>query len=60
MLKAQLLLVQRKQSRAPSLIKWQRLFFAGASGWVPLIARLSIHDPVMPNHDANDPIDITE
>jgi putative transposase len=44
MLKAQLPLVQRKQSRAPSLTKWQRLFFAVTSAWVPVrrLARCAV------------------
>ena len=34
-LKAQLLLMQRKQTRAPALTKWYRLFFAVVSTWIP-------------------------
>ena len=36
-LKTQLLLVQRKQARAPSLTKWQRIFFAVVSVWIPAL-----------------------
>jgi transposase InsO family protein len=43
-LKAQLLLMQRKQTRAPSLTKWHRLFFAAVSAWIPMrrLARCSV------------------
>lgn len=34
-LKAQLLLVKRKQTRSPNLSNWQRLFFAAVSAWIP-------------------------